>query len=61
MSPHAPEERRDVVDGGGVDELAIIEPQANPEVVHKDRKSTHNGTDAPWSTKFVAAKMIVGY
>jgi len=61
VGPHAPEERLDVVDGSGVDELAIIEPQANPEVVHEDGESSHNSTDAPWTTKFVAAKIIVGY
>jgi len=34
VSPHAPQERLDVVDGRGKDELPVVEGEANPEVVH---------------------------
>ena len=52
--PHAPEERLDVIEGGWADECAVVEDEADPEVVHEDGEAGHDGDDTPWSAKLVA-------
>lgn len=53
MLPHAPEERLNVVDRGGANEVAIIEHEAYPEVVHEDGEAGHDGNDAPWTAELI--------
>ena len=58
MVPHTPEERLDIIDGGGVDKGAVVEDQADPEVVHQDRKSCHNCNYTPRAAKFITFEEI---
>lgn len=54
MVPHTPEERLDIIDGGGVDKGAVVEDQADPEVVHQNREAGHDSEDPPWSTELIS-------
>jgi len=36
-----------------VDKPPIIEPQANPEVVHEHRETGHNSKYTPWATELI--------
>ncbi len=58
MLPHAPEERLDVIDGGGVYKGAVVEDQADPEVVHQDREAGHDGEDTPWTTELIPGRRM---
>ena len=54
MVPHTPEERLDIIDGGGVDKGAVVEDQADPEVVHENGEAGHDIEDPPWSTELIS-------
>jgi len=51
VRPHLVDERFNSRNGSREDELAVIEPETYPQVVHEHRKSDHHGGDSPWSTK----------
>lgn len=54
MPAHSVQEGDDVVEALGDDELAIVEPEANPEIVHQDREERHHGRDAKRTAKLVS-------
>lgn len=53
MLPHSPQKRLDVIKRLGVNQLAIAENQANPEIVHEDGEASHHGSDANWPSKLI--------
>ena len=59
MLPHTPEEGLNVIDRGGVDELAVIEHETDPEVIHEDWEAGHDGDHTPWSTKLISTEYRV--
>lgn len=54
MPAHSVQEGDNVVEALGDDELAIVEPKADPEVVHQDRKECHHGRDAKRTAELVS-------
>ena len=54
MCPHASQERLDVLTGGRIHELAIIEPEADPEIVHQAGEECHDSKCTPRSTELIA-------
>ena len=63
MSTHSLEEGPNVIDRVRDDELAIVEPEADPEVVHEQREQCHQGSDTPWTAKLpvgVLIELLVG-
>lgn len=53
---HSQEERVDIIHRLGMDELSIVEPQADPEVIHEQREKSHHEGDANGATKFIAER-----
>lgn len=51
---HSQKERLDVDQRLGTDQLSIIEPEADPEVIHKQREKSHHERDANGATKLIA-------
>jgi hypothetical protein len=51
VGPHLVDEWLNSGNGSRVDELAVIEPETYPQVVHEHRKADHHGGDSPWSAK----------
>ena len=51
--PHAKQEGLDIVGRGWVYKLAVIEPQADPKVVHESWKTQHHSGDAQRTTKLI--------
>ena len=56
MLGHSQEERRDIIQGLGMDELPIVEPEADPEVIHEQRENSHHEGDANGATKLIATR-----
>lgn len=56
MGPHSLEERLNVVDRAWSDKLTVIEPQADPQVIHENWEANHHSCNTPWSTKFPATR-----
>ena len=54
---HALKEGANVVDAVGNDNLAIVEPQADPQVVHEHGEERHHGSDADGSAEFIPVRM----
>ena len=54
MLGHSQEERFDIIQRPGMNELSIVEPEADPEVIHKQREKSHHESDANGATKLVA-------
>jgi len=51
---HSGKERFDIIQRLGMDELPIVEPEADPKVVHEQREKTHHEGDANGATKLIA-------
>jgi hypothetical protein len=58
MGPHFGQEGLDLLLRIGIDQLTVIKPEADPEVVHKRRKSEHDTGDAEWAAKFVLVMLV---
>ena len=56
MLPHPAKEGLDVSDRRGMDELAVVELEADPEVVHENREECHDKYNANWTTKFITER-----
>ena len=56
MRPHPAKEWLDVIDRLREDNLALVEGQADPEIVHEDGESKHDCGYTPWATEFVSRK-----
>lgn len=56
VCPHTAQKRFNLGNGIRMDELAIIEPKAYPQVVHEDRETGHNGNYPPRTTEFISNK-----
>lgn len=56
MPPHLGKERLDVLGGCRMHKLAIVEPEANPKIVHENGEASHDGDDAPRTTELVAVE-----
>ena len=54
MVAHSPDEWLDVLYRCWMNKFAIVKPQTNPEVIHEDRETCHDGNDTPWATKLIA-------
>lgn len=54
MTPHAHKEGLDLVKGGRVDDLTVVELETYPEIIHEQREAGHHGRDAPWPAELVA-------
>jgi hypothetical protein len=52
MMPHLLEERFDFIERMRVREISVVEPAANPEVVHEHREAHHHSSNTPWATEF---------
>jgi len=53
MGPHLHQERLYAIDRSWVYELPIIEPDADPQIVHKSREAEHHRGNSPRSAKFI--------
>ena len=53
--PHSPKEGYNVIHRRGPDELAIVEPEAYPKIIHEGREADHHGRDSPWASEFIPA------
>lgn len=51
---HSQGERLDIIQRFGMNELPVVEPEANPEVIHEQRKKSHHERDANGATKLIA-------
>ena len=60
VHPHSLKERNDIVDGIWRDQLSVVEPETNPQVIHENRKPDHHGGNAPRPPKLIPAKNING-
>ncbi len=45
MVPHSEQERPDVLKRRGMNKLSVVEPQADPEIIHEQGEPSHNGRD----------------
>lgn len=59
VTPHPRKERLDVLGRVRINKLAIVEPEANPEIIHEDREASHDGDDTPWPTELVPVRGVV--
>lgn len=59
MLPQTAQEWLNVIYGVRVDELAIVEDQADPQIVHKHRESSHNSQDTPRATELISNALSV--
>lgn len=59
VRPHTVQERLKVGNGVWMNELAVIEPKAYPQIVHEDRKTRHNSHYSPGATKFIPNDALV--
>jgi hypothetical protein len=57
--PHSLEERYKVIDGGGVGEGSIVEPAADPEVVHEQWETDHHSSHTRRTAKLPPMQNIV--
>jgi len=51
---HSQEERLYIIQRLGMNELSIIEPEADPEIIHEQREKSHHEGDANGAAKFIA-------
>ena len=58
MLPHSLEEWLNIINRFWSNQLAIVEPQAYPQVVHEDGKADHHGCDSERSPEFVPLKLL---
>jgi hypothetical protein len=54
MLAHSQEERLNIIQRLGMNQLSVVEPEADPEVVHKQWEKSHHKSDANGTTKLVA-------
>lgn len=59
MIQYFEEEGFGFLDGMRVYKVAVIEPKARPEVVHQDGEASHNGQDAPRTTKLITRRDVL--
>lgn len=53
VGPHLLEERLDTIDRLWVYDLAVIEPETDPEVIHEHGEPSHHRCHTPWSTELI--------
>lgn len=58
MTPHFEQEWLNIIHRSWIHEFAIVEPQANPQVVHQDWEASDDGCDTPWTTELETAWYI---
>jgi hypothetical protein len=51
---HSQAEGLDILQRRGMNELSVVKPEADPEVIHKQREKSHHEGDANGATKFIA-------
>jgi hypothetical protein len=54
MVPHAKKKGLYIIHRFWEDQLAVVEPQTDPEIIHQDREARHNGDNAPGPAKFIS-------
>lgn len=60
VSPHATEKWLNVADRARADELAIVEPETDPQIVHEHRKPKYHRRHAHRSTKLIPGLNVSG-
>ena len=53
---HSQEERLDIIQRVGMNELPVVEPETDPEVIHEQREKSHHKGDANGATKLIAKR-----
>ena len=58
MCPHPPQKGFDVVHRTWVRELTVIKPEADPQVIHQQRKADHHCCYTHRSSKFIPVRSV---